>query len=128
MNTESDSKPPAEEGVICPKCLLSNSPAAAFCADCGAPLGRMATIDPIQHIYAEGFSYRAAVDGPPSRIILLGMWLLFGPTAILGPCMLFAGRGPFETIAASLWSACSIVLLYRTTKNYLVIRWMKRGS
>lgn len=123
MSTESDHHHPQSEGhVVCPKCLLSNSASAAFCADCGAPIGMVATVDPIQSIHAEGFGYRAAIEGPPSRVILTGMWLVFGSMALMGPSALVGGAGMpvIQVIIFNLWSACSIVILYRTTRNYIV--------
>ncbi|HSI14502.1 MAG TPA: hypothetical protein VK961_20800 [Chthoniobacter sp.] len=122
MSTESDTHSHPEEGVICPKCLLSNSTTAAFCVECGAPIGMIATIDPIQHIRAEGFAYRAAVDGPPSRIVLVGMWMLFAPFALVGPCIVVnhSSANILELIAWNVASACALVVVYRTTRNYIV--------
>jgi hypothetical protein len=122
MSAESNQHSESQEGVICPKCLLSNSTAAAFCADCGAPIGMVATVDPIQHIHAEGFAYRSAVDGPPKLIILIGMWLCFLPLALMGPCILAGGsRLPLIEVAAfNFVSACAVVVLFRTTRNYIV--------
>jgi len=123
MSTESDHHHSQSEGnVVCPKCLLSNSASAAFCAACGAPIGMVATIDPIQHIHAEGFAYRAAIDGPPNRIVLIGMWLVFGSMALMGPGVLIGGSGMplIQVIIFNLVSVCSIVILYRTTRNYIV--------
>lgn len=122
MSAESDHQSESQDGVICPKCLLSNSSTAAFCAECGAPIGMIATTDPIQHIHAEGFAYRAAVDGPPSRIVLIGMWLLFGPFALLGPCIMFnlpSANFP-EVVAWNVASACALVVLFRTTRNFII--------
>lgn len=121
MSTETDCSHP-KDGVICPKCLLSNSPSAAFCAECGAPIGMVASIDPIQHIHAEGFAYRSAVDGPPSRIVLIGMWLLFAPFTLIGPGIMFnlPSTSIAEMIAWNVASACAVVVLFRTTRNYIV--------
>jgi hypothetical protein len=121
MSTETDCSH-SEDGVICPKCLLSNSSTAAFCAECGAPIGMVASTVPIQLIYAEGFAYRSAVDGPPSRIVLIGMWLLFGPCTLIGPGIMFnlPSTNIAEMIAWNVASACAFVILFRTTKNYLV--------
>src|SRR3954470_10095703 len=116
MGIESAANRGSEDGVLCPKCLLANSPGAAFCTDCGAPIGMVATIDPIQHIHAEGFAYRSAVDGPPNRIVLAGMWLLFGPAVLIGPGMLFNSPGanlPATTVF-NLVSACALIVLFRT--------------
>lgn len=47
---------------MCPKGYLSNEADAAFCADCGASIGMVSTIDPIQQIQVEGYACRSAVD------------------------------------------------------------------
>jgi len=111
-----------EDAALCPKCLLANSPAAAFCAECGAPIGMVAAIDPMQHIYAEGFAYRSAVDGPPRFIILLGMWLLFSPLALAAPLVLWnaSSLGLSIAITFAFLGSISVIILYRTTRNYIV--------
>ena len=120
--TDDQSDPEGDEGVLCPKCLLSNSPAAAFCSDCGAPIGIVSAIDPIQHIYAEGFAYRSAVDGPPKLIIVIGMWLMFFPP-LVGTLMLVFLATSYR-LAMGLFSlslaVMSAVILYRVTRNYIV--------
>src|SRR6478735_8409081 len=93
MSTESDLLQTSQNEVVCPKCLLANAATAAFCADCGAPIGMVAAIDPIQQIQAEGFAYRSAVEGPPKLIIVVGMWLLFGPIVLAWPFVLSSGFG-----------------------------------
>ena len=122
MNTGSDNPPSSQDGLVCPKCLLRNATTAAFCSDCGAPIGMVANVDPLQHIYAEGFGYRSAVDGPPSLIVLIGIWLLCGPFLIVGPSMLLDHPGDRlpSVIPLTLFSAGAAVILYRTTRNYLV--------
>jgi hypothetical protein len=122
MSIETDKHSEPHGSVVCPKCLRSNSTTAAFCADCGAPIGMVAAVDPIQQIHAEGFAYRSAVDGPPKLIILIGMWLLFGPLALMGPTLLIDGasNGIPKAILFNILSACSAIILYRTTRNYIV--------
>lgn len=123
MKTEVTNEPHPQggENVVCPSCLLSNSKDAAFCADCGAPIGMVAAIDPIQHIHAEGFAYRSAVDGAPKPIVLIGIWLIFAPMAI-GMLLLMITVRTDSTLAAIiplLFTAVSIAVLYRATKNYV---------
>ena len=121
MSTERDVHEPGEEGVLCPKCLLANSTVAAFCADCGAPIGMVSTIDPIQHIWAEGFAYRCAVDGPPKLIIVVGIWLIFGPTLLVHPLSFFSSRSnDAGSVLVVLLEIAFATILYRTTKNYIV--------
>ena len=122
-NDDSDGHEQNEELVLCPKCLLANSPSSAFCTDCGAPIGFVSTIDPIQHIHAEGFAYRSAVDGPPSLIILIGMWLIFAPMLLSAPIFIFTEPNLLmKKIIFVPWTLLPACILYRTTKNYLVKR------
>ena len=123
MSIDSESRESQAGGaVVCPKCLLANSPTAAFCADCGAPIGMVAAVDPLQHIYAEGFAYRSAVDGPPNLIVLVGMWFVFAPVVFAAPLLVF---GDFihafsPRLLFLFLGACSAVVLFRSTKNYIV--------
>lgn len=63
---------------VCPSCLAPNTSDAHFCANCNAPLTAHAATDPIYRIWASGHVYAKAAGKPPSRLALLGMWLLFG--------------------------------------------------
>lgn len=123
MSPESEPRePPKVEKVTCPKCLLANSPRAAFCVDCGAPIGMVAAVDPLQHIYAEGFAYRSAVEGPPNLIVLAGMWLIFGPMLFLSTLVVFGGdfvRGLSPRLLFLFFAVCSAVILFRSTKNFI---------
>ncbi len=124
MDTAPDSKQPTEEGVVCPKCILINAPSAAFCADCGAPIGMVSAVDPLQSILAEGFALRSAVDGPPKFIIVLGVWLIFGPVLFLWAMSLFVWSVDSESLVLTVRDALIIVgsaiILYRATRNYIV--------
>ena len=59
--------------------------------------------------------------GGGATIILFGMWLLFFPLAIIGPCMFFrfSSIGP-EVLTTNLASLCALIVLFRTTRNYIV--------
>ena len=123
MSTESERRElPEVETVICPKCLLANSPTVAFCVDCGAPIGMVAAVDPLQHIYAEGFAYRSAVEGPPNLIILAGMWLIFVPVLFVTALLVFGDfvRGLSPRLLFLFFGVCSVVVLFRSTMNYIV--------
>ena len=106
--------------VVCPHCVQANAPSMAFCVYCGAPLGMVSTIDPIQSIYAEGFAYRSAVDGPPKLILLIGMWLLFLPMAGTSLVLLFTMGGPGPGIITPFLFLASVGVLFRMTRNYIV--------
>jgi hypothetical protein len=131
MSIESEHHTQPEDGIVCQKCLLVNMPTAAFCADCGAPIGMISTVDPIQHILAEGFAYRSSVEGPPKLIIVIGMWLLFGPVVLVAPFLIFEClEADFSSslsfillaigLVLSLLTVGSAMILYRITKNYIV--------
>jgi len=109
-------------GIVCPSCLLSNHPASPFCADCGAPIGNYAAIDPIQRIYAEGFAYRSAVTGPPKVIILIGMWLVFSPLLVMGCLGLISEIHVLEKIIYLGGFLIAAAILFRVTLNFIVKR------
>ena len=124
MNTDSDHQHQSHGGVVCPNCLYLNTQLAAFCADCGAPIGMVASIDPIQRIQAEGFAYRSAVDGPPRFIIVFGIWFLFSPIVIATATILPSVIEDFPYVALAaffLLSAVGLaVILYRKITNSIV--------
>jgi hypothetical protein len=74
---------PEEAEPLCPHCLSSLDPLEHLCPSCGGPVDAQANMDPIQSIYAAGWAYRNAAQGSPNRIIMVAMWLLFGPAALL---------------------------------------------
>ena len=122
MNTHAPNEAEPDEEIVCPSCLSSNATRAVFCTGCGAPLGLISTIDPFQSTQAEGFAYRSAVDGAPSRVVLIGMWLIFAPPAIglLAALAMSAMDDLWENAAFLPFGAVSPIILYRTTKNYLI--------
>lgn len=124
MNTNSDHKHQSHGGVVCPNCLYLNTQLAAFCADCGAPIGMVASIDPIQRIQAEGFAYRSAVDGPPRFIIAFGIWLLFSPIVIATAIILPNVIDDFPYVALAAFFLLSTVglaaILWRKIANSIV--------
>ena len=124
-------KPPtarSDETITCPSCQALNNRRAEFCHKCGAPLGPVATLDPMQTIQAEGFLLRKATEGRPSRIVLIGIWIVFLPclvgTVYSAIRLLFGERGSFGFFF--FWgsiglSIIAFMILYRVTKNYLTI-------
>lgn len=122
MNTHAPNEAEPDEEIVCPSCLSSNSTLAAFCTGCGAPLGLISTIDPFQSTQAEGFAYRSAVDGAPSRVVLVGMWLIFAPPAIaiLAILAMSATDNLWENAALLPFGAVGPIILYRATKNYII--------
>jgi hypothetical protein len=82
----SESTEPEALPVVCPHCLIRNSIGRNFCRRCGTPLTSLAVNDPLGKIYSEGDTYRKAIDNPSKPIVLVGMWLLWGPFAIAFIC------------------------------------------
>lgn len=123
------SKESLEEGVVCTACVEVNPPRTDYCFKCGAPLNSLVAFNPFDQTLVEGFAYRRAVEGPPSKIILVGMWLLFAPglfallinfrldlPSISSASDFFAWL--FEHAFLGCYYLISVVILYRTTANY----------
>ncbi len=68
----------AVEELICPNCMAVVPTDANFCRKCNAPLTTLAATDPVWYIHATAHVYQKAASRPGSRIVLIGMWLLFG--------------------------------------------------
>jgi hypothetical protein len=120
-----------DETVTCVSCLAQNAQSAPFCQQCGAPIGAMATVDPVQTIQTEGFLLRKALEGRPKPIVFLGLWILYLPMLLAGAgiaiYMIVNGRG----LAAFVffWAGMGLAsfgffVLYRATRNYLTKRKM----
>src|SRR2546429_2664493 len=69
--------PNSGETVVCTTCHTLNVPDVAFCRRCGAPIGFISTIGPLETAYAEGFAYRQAVQGHPKFIVVAGGLVVF---------------------------------------------------
>ncbi len=73
--------------------MAPNEPRAHLCAKCGAPLTMFATVDPLLCIRSLGWGYRQATAGRRvSRLIVVGMFLIFG-VALLGSLLMLFPRG-----------------------------------
>jgi len=122
MNPENQppNEPPLDGDVICPHCLYPNAPEAAFCGACGAPIGMVANVDPIQSIRSEGFGWRSSATGSPRWIILIGTWLVFLPFAATS-LLAFFGEGPDRyNLLSPVVLLTSIGILFRVTRNHIV--------
>src|SRR5258708_19281622 len=73
--------------TLCGSCGRPNPDDVHFCADCGAPLTRHGTTDPVASIYAEGFVIRKALSEPQKPIVVIGMWLWLGPVFLAFLCL-----------------------------------------
>ncbi len=121
-----------DAGVVCTVCLEANPPEQSYCFKCGALLNSLRAFNPFDQTLVKGFAYRRAVDGPPSRVIVGGMWLLFFPPCILAIAELFADffhvvhQGVLAALLRYVFPIVYILtiatVLYRTTANYLTKR------
>lgn len=74
---------PQDDKVVCLTCGCANYPRAHFCIECDAPLSAHAVNDPFDTIKSTGWAYRRAQQSPRSLVIVVGIWLLFLPLAII---------------------------------------------
>jgi len=123
----SSEPPPFGETVLCVTCHTLNVPDVAFCRRCGAPIGFISTIGPLETAYAEGFAYRQAVQGRPKLIVVFGIWLIFFPCllASIGLILTILNEGirgivglVFFWLFVGFGVICA-VMLYRVTRNFL---------
>jgi hypothetical protein len=120
---EQTPQPPADsdEKQLCVSCMFPNQPAAHFCAKCGAPLSSYASTGPFEHLFAEGHVYRQATERPHNLVVVLGVWLIFGVTALAGAALLFIGRedGIQYVVVGAFFLPISLVMIWKTTRSYL---------
>lgn len=131
--------PEGEERELCPNCLTGNVPGRNFCIKCGAPLSSHAAIGPFERIFAEGYIYRTAAERPHKFIMVLGIWCIFGPLALIGVTSFSVFAMPDETSGFDVGDAAGILLMLfvvsisatlivKTTWNYIAWRMLTRGK
>ncbi|MBS1794565.1 MAG: hypothetical protein JSS81_11960 [Acidobacteria bacterium] len=112
--------------VVCLSCLTPNAPADTECRRCRASLKSGSSLDPLQTIRDEGALFRKAVDGPPKLIVVIGVWVLFGPWILviialeywliaIGPDLV----GVIFMLAGAALFIFAAKMLYSTTSKYL---------
>jgi hypothetical protein len=67
---------------LCPHCLKPIGPLDNFCPHCLGPVTAIASIDPMGQVFSQGRAYQNAVSGKPRRVVVWGMWLIFGPSLV----------------------------------------------
>ncbi|GEM_PF-2959565 len=68
---------------VCPHCLAPLGQFDHFCPKCAGPVTAFASVDPMGQIYSAGRAYRlAATDKKPKGVVVLAMWLIFGPSLL----------------------------------------------
>jgi hypothetical protein len=116
---QSSEKPSeTEEKQLCVSCVFPNDPEAHFCAKCGAPLSSYAATGPFERIFAEGHVYRQAVERPRRLIVVIGIWMIFGPIGLTAVLLVASDGGPALVLLAILMLAVSLAMIGKTTRNY----------
>ena len=135
MNADSHSEPDSpqdgEEQELCTQCMACNPPGSHFCRECGAPLSSYAATGPFESLFAEGHLYRRAVEQPQRLVVVLGIWLIFGLMASGGALLLATSWNPvnFPGVLTGIGMlAISVVLIARTTRNYIERRVTKNDD
>ena len=85
MTSEEPATPMEDEGedIVCPHCIEPIGQFDHFCSHCDRPVTTHASTDPLGQVYASGHAYRNATSGRPKLIVVLGIWLIFGPQVLL---------------------------------------------
>ena len=128
MTTDSQTFDPEEdELMVCTACHNHNHPYAKYCLNCSAPLCSTAAWGPWEQTQAEGFVIRQAVTTDrPRPILLIGIWLMFGPAWLCLTVLFWPEANGSDTdlrdgvglLAALFFWIISAAILYRCTANY----------
>jgi hypothetical protein len=110
---------------LCPKCFAENPTVAVRCVNCGAYFTDRAATLPFETSIAGAWAIGEAVSaGRPSRVMLIGAWLLLLPWllfALAASVSIHPRSAPVGLLAASiglLEAAFIAFLLHRVTRNY----------
>jgi len=73
-----------EQTILCPHCIKPVDRFDHLCPHCSGPITAHAAIGPLEQVYAAGHAYQNATSPDrPRKIIVLGMWLIFGPSVLM---------------------------------------------
>ena len=111
----------ADERQLCLTCLAPNDLSAHFCAKCGEPTASCA--DTEADVPRGSTCYSQAVERPRNLTVVLGIWLLFGGGAAFSLMGIAVGwkegaEGRHMIVFCVFMLAASLVILWRTTRNY----------
>ena len=115
----------AEDALTCPHCAEPIDRLDHFCPSCTNPVTAHASMDPLGQVYAVGRAYYHAVSGRTRLIIVLGMWLIFGPQI---PLLLFGAYTVVSDLVApasrsQLGNALTFLLILALLALYAAILW-----
>lgn len=123
----------AHQRLVCPKCLSPISGRESSCAQCRAPLG---ILGPYEQVLAVGSAYQKASSSPHKPIVVIGMWIIFGPPLVACSAGILFGLANMPELAKSMrngadgvrllfaaafvfgFAAISARMLYKATVNY----------
>ena len=114
-----------DEPALCIRCGKPNPEVRDFCQHCRAPISTYSVMGPFESAVAEGWGLgEAATRKRPSGIMLIGLWLILGPTVLVWIYMaFFQGDGDvFGRVLAALMSVLFGALHYMVTRNYVRAR------
>jgi len=124
-----------EELITCMGCGRIVPNYVHFCPHCGTPLSSLSTIDPYKRAFAAGNMYWRVTHGPLSPIVVIGLMVMFGVSALTFVWILsMAVTGTYTDWSQKLVSiGFGVVALalggafwYRVFQNYR--RQSKRGK
>lgn len=78
-----------QDNLVCPHCIEPIGRFDHFCPHCSKPVTTHASIDPMGQVYSAGQAYQNATE-KPRLMVVVGMWLIFGPQVPLLIFDLFA--------------------------------------
>jgi hypothetical protein len=104
-----------KETQICVSCMGPNGPSAHFCAKCGAPLDSYASTAPFESSFAAGSVYRSASERPRKLIVVIGIWLIFSPLAVMGIIIMSS----LSFLIGAALIAVPATIIWKTTRNYM---------
>lgn len=111
----------AEPSSVCPACLYPlPADTTDECPECKAPLTRSSTFDHLAIISAQGEVFRRGASNP-SGLVVVGMWLLFGPTS-LAVILLALSGGPLGLLTSLPILLLYVAILGKVTSRYLAAR------
>jgi hypothetical protein len=112
---------------LCTTCLAPAGKLQHFCDQCGSPMTSHAAIDPVGQVLSVGQMVSKATSSPPRRIIVIGIWLIFGvPIAwvmfVFGVMDIVDSGGSLEQILRTAFLlgmfSLYIAIIIKTTRNY----------
>jgi hypothetical protein len=125
MNSELEKD--IEEGMVCPSCAAFISFNETFCSNCNAPISLLSNVDPVQSVFAQGSFYRKTFESKPKFVVLIGTWVMFLPTFLIGFGFAIGtliqgiggGFGSFVVFWVMLLVGIfSFVMIYKVTRSY----------